>query len=112
MEEKVKRLEGDATTVCLTSRLTDDFTFNIGTSQVLLAHNSQNESVVDSSCTHHMAKDGSLFSSFDNGIENHIFVVDDFALNITGHGDISYRCGQIIDVFHVPSLSANLLLVS
>lgn len=35
-----------------------------------------------------MDKDGSLFSSLDNVVEKKIFVADDFALNITDHGDI------------------------
>lgn len=109
MEEKFKSLEGDATIVHSTSRSVDDFIFNVGTSQALLAQTSMNEWVVDSSCTHHMDKDGSLLSPFDNVVENKIFVAGNFALNIVGHGDIACRHGWIINVFHVPSLSANLL---
>ena len=37
---------------------------------------------------------------------------DDSTLNIVDHGDIACRCGRILDVFHVPSLSTNLFLVS
>ena len=94
-----------------TSGSTDDFTSNVITSQALLDQTSQNEWVVDSSCTHHMAKDTSFFSSPDFALEKEIFVADDFALDIVGHGDVACRRGQIVDVFHVPSLSANLLLV-
>ena len=58
-----------------------------------------------------MAKDGSMFSSFENVIENKIFATYDFALNITGYDDIACRRGQIVDVFHVPILSDNLFSV-
>ena len=37
LEEKVKKLEEDVTTMCLTSHSVDDFTFNVGTSEALLA---------------------------------------------------------------------------
>ena len=92
--------------------LANDFTFSVGNSQALLAQTSHNEWVVDFGCTHHMAKDRSLLSSFDNVVERNIFVGYDFALNIADHGDINRQRGQIVDVFHVPSLSANLLSVS
>lgn len=59
-----------------------------------------------------MAKDASLFSSFDTTTAKNIYVEDDFALDTIGHGDVSCRHGQIIDMFHVPSLSANLLSIS
>ena len=36
-------------------------------------------------------EDGSLFSSFDNVVEENIFVVYDFTFNIVGHGDIICR---------------------
>ena len=42
-EEKFKQLEGDVVVVHLTSWSASEFTFNIGTSQVLLAQTSQNE---------------------------------------------------------------------
>jgi hypothetical protein len=45
-------------------------------------------------------------------LKRKIYVVDDFVLDIVGHGDIPYRHGKIFDVYHVPNLSANLLLVS
>ena len=59
-----------------------------------------------------MDKDDSLFSSLDTIVENKIYVGDDFALDISNHNDVSCWCGWIIDVFHVPSLNVNLLLVS
>ena len=59
-----------------------------------------------------MAKDASLFSSLDNTVEKKIYVVDDFALITTSHGDVTCRHGRIVDMFHVPSLNMNLLLIS
>ena len=59
-----------------------------------------------------MAKDASLFSSLDTTTENKIYLVDDFALDIVGHGDIPFRYGRIVNVYHVPSLNANLLSIS
>ena len=73
----------------LTSWSVSDFTFTVETSQALLANTSQNEWVVESGCIHHMAKDGSLFSSFDNDVEKQIFMVDDFAVNIVSHGCVA-----------------------
>jgi hypothetical protein len=69
----------------------------------------QNEWVVDSGCTHHMAKDASLFTSLDKVVEWKIYVVDEFSLDIVGHGDVPCRHGKIVDVYHVPNLSTNLL---
>ena len=59
-----------------------------------------------------MAKHDSLSSSLDATIEKKIYVDDDFALDIDGHGDISYRHCHIVNVYHVPSLSENLLSIS
>jgi hypothetical protein len=58
-----------------------------------------------------MAKDNSWFSYFEIVIEKDIFVANDFVLNITGHGDIACRRGHVVDMFHVPSLSVDLLSV-
>ena len=88
MEEKVKKIEVDLTTVQLTSWSIDDFTFNVRTSQTLLDQTSRNEWVVYSRCTHHMAKYTSLFSSLDSTLEENILVVDDFSLDIPIHGDV------------------------
>lgn len=95
-----------------TNRLIDDFTFNVGMSQVLLAHTSQNEWVVNSSWTHHMDKDAYMFSFLDIARENMIYIVYESAIDTTSDGDVTCRCGKIVNVFHAPSLSANLLLVS
>ena len=59
-----------------------------------------------------MSKDPSLFSSLDSALEKKILVVDEFALDIISHGDVTYQHGWVIDVFHVPSLSGNLLSIS
>ena len=59
-----------------------------------------------------MAKEASLFSSLDTSTKNKIYVVDNFALDITSHGDATWLHGWIIDVYHVPSLSVNLLSIS
>ena len=88
------------------------FNFNIWAFQAFLAQTSQNEWVTDSSCTHNMANDASLFSSLDTTTEKKIYVAYDFALDITSHGDVSYWYGWIIGMFHVLSISLNLLSVS
>lgn len=59
-----------------------------------------------------MAKYVSLFSSFDTTKKMKIFMVDNFALDIVGHGDVACWHGQILNMFHVHSLSENLLYVS
>lgn len=61
----------------LSSRFSDEFTFTIGTYQALLVQTSQNEWVVNSSCTHPMAKYSSLLSSLDVAAKNKIYVDDD-----------------------------------
>ena len=109
LEVKVKKLEGD---VLVVNQSTDNFTSQVGTSQALLTHTSQHEWVVDFGHAHHMAKDASLLSYLDKFFERNIYVVDDFVLDIVGHGDIPYRHGKIFNVYHVPNLSENLLLVS
>ena len=112
LEEKVWNLEGDVITIRSTSQLIDDFTFNVETSQALLDQTSHNEWVIDYVYTHHMAKDASLLSSLDVSNEKKIYVSNNFALNIVGQDDISCQHGQIVDVYHVPSLSANILFIS
>ena len=59
-----------------------------------------------------MSKDVSLFSSLSGVHEEKIYVVDDYTLSVTGSGDVECQHGQISNVYHVPSLSANLLSVS
>jgi hypothetical protein len=93
-------------------RLANNFTFQVRTSHILLSHSAQNEWVVYSGCTHHMAKDASLFTWLDEAKERKIYVADDFALDVVGQGDVTYRHGKIVDVYDVPNLSANLLSVA
>jgi hypothetical protein len=87
--------------VSIVHRPIDNFTFQVETSQALLSHTMQNEWVVDSRCTHHMAKDASLFTSLDKVVEWKIYVADDFSLDIVGHGDVPCRHGKIVNVYHV-----------
>jgi len=86
--EKVKLLEG---AMSIIRRLIDIFTFQFGTSQSLLSHSMKNEWVVDFGCTHHMAKDASLFTWLDEAKVRKIYLVDDFSLDVVGHGDVTYR---------------------
>jgi hypothetical protein len=59
-----------------------------------------------------MDKDASLFMRLNKAKESKIYVVDDFSLDVVGQGDVSCRHGKIVDVYHVPNLSANLLFVA
>jgi hypothetical protein len=59
-----------------------------------------------------MAKDASLFTWLDKDRESKIYVVDDFSLDVVGQGDFSYRCGNIVDLYHMPNLNSNMLYVS
>jgi hypothetical protein len=59
-----------------------------------------------------MGKDASFFSSLVKAIEKNIYVSDDFPLDIVSRSDVPYRHGKIVDVYHVPNLSANLLSIS
>lgn len=59
-----------------------------------------------------MDKDDSLPSSLDTTIENKIYMASNFALDIIDHCDVSCQHGRNVDVFHVPILSMNMLLVS
>ena len=58
-----------------------------------------------------MRKDASLLPCLDVANENNICVADDFALDITGRGDITCQHCWILYMYHVPSLSANLFLI-
>jgi hypothetical protein len=109
LKEKVKRLEGDVSVV---GQHVDNFTFQVGTSQALLSHSVQNEWVVDFGCTHHMDKDASLFTSLDKCVEINIYIVDEFSLDIIGRGDVHFRHGNIVDVYHVSNINENLLMDS
>jgi hypothetical protein len=59
-----------------------------------------------------MAKDASLFTWLDEVKERKIHVADDFALDVASQGVVACRHGKIVDVYHVPNLSANLLSVA
>jgi hypothetical protein len=59
-----------------------------------------------------MATDSSLLMWLDEAKERKIYVVDDFSLDVVGHGDVSRRHGKIFDIYHVPNISANSLYVS
>jgi hypothetical protein len=109
LEEKVKRLEGNMSDV---HRPADNFTFQVRTSYALLSHSAQNEWVVESGCTHHMAKDTSLFMWLDEAKERKIYVAHDFSLDVACQGDVSCQHGNIVDIYHVPNLSSNLLFVT
>jgi len=58
-----------------------------------------------------MSKDVSFFMWFDEAKERKIYVVDDFSLDVVGHGDVTYWRGKIVDVYHVKNISANLLSI-
>ena len=86
LKEEVKCLEGD---VSIIGRTVDNFIFQVGTSQALLSHSTQNEWVVNSGCTHHIAKDDSLFTWLYEVKERKIYVVDDFTSNVASEGDVT-----------------------
>jgi hypothetical protein len=48
---------------------------------------------VDSGCTHHMAKDATLFMRLNKDEESRIYVVDDFSLDVVVQGDVACRHG-------------------
>ena len=77
----VKNLEGDMSVVF---RLTNNFTFQVETSQALMSHTMHNEWVVDSTCTRHMVKYATLFTRLNKSEESKIYVVDDFSLDVAG----------------------------
>lgn len=59
-----------------------------------------------------MDKDPSLFSSLNSTLEKKIFVANNFALDIVDHGDVTCQYGCLVNMFHVPNISDNLLLIS
>jgi hypothetical protein len=72
--------------VFVVHRPTDNFTFQV----TLLSHSMQNEWVVDYGCTHHMDRNASLFTSLDEAKDMNISVADDFSLDITDQGDVTF----------------------
>jgi hypothetical protein len=59
-----------------------------------------------------MAKDASLFTILNKSKESKIYVIDDFSLDVVGQVDVSCRHGKIVDIHHVPNISANMFYVS
>jgi len=59
-----------------------------------------------------MAKDDSLFMSLYEAKERKIYVAEDFSVDIVSQGDVTCRHGRIVDIYHVPKFSVNLLLAS
>jgi hypothetical protein len=53
-----------------------------------------------------------LSTWFDEDKEKKIYVLDDFSLDVVGQGDVTSPYGNIVNVFHVPNLSTNLLCVA
>lgn len=96
LEEKVKNLEGDVSTRCSTNmqhRTSEgrayNYMFFVSSSQILHAHTSKSEWIVDSGCTHHMAKDASLFLALYQAKKKGIFFfANDHALTVAGCGKI------------------------
>ena len=59
-----------------------------------------------------MDKDASLFSSLSGAPKQKIYVASDYALTIVGNGDVECQHGCLFDVYNVPIMSENLLLVA
>jgi hypothetical protein len=81
LADKVKHLEGEVLNV---HQFIDNFTFQVRTSRAFLSHYVQKKWIFESGCTHHMAKDDSLFTSLDEAAERMIYIADDFSLDIVG----------------------------
>ena len=59
-----------------------------------------------------MAKDVSMFSSLSGAPKENIYVFNDYALIVTRNRDVKCQHGRISNIYHVPSVSLNFLLVS
>ena len=59
-----------------------------------------------------MENDASLFSSLSGSSEENIYVTNDYVLTVIGNDDVECHHGRIENVYHVPIMSAKLLLVS
>lgn len=90
----------------------DNYTFFVSTSLRLHAHFSKSVEIVDCGFTHLIAKDACLFSSLNKTTKEEIFVVDGYSLTIIGCGRIECQNGVITSVYHVPSLSVNLMFIA
>ena len=58
-----------------------------------------------------MENNVSLFSSLSGAPKKNIYVADDYSLTVIGRGNVEFKHGHISNVYHVPRLCANLLLV-
>jgi hypothetical protein len=74
-------------------------------------HIAHNEWVFESGCSHHMAKDATLFMRLNKVEESRIYVVDDFSLDVAGMGDATCQHGKIVDIYHVQNISDNMLSI-
>jgi hypothetical protein len=54
-----------------------------------MSHSVHNEWVFYSRCTHHMAKDATLFTKLNKTKDSKIYIVDDFALDVASQGDVA-----------------------
>jgi hypothetical protein len=59
-----------------------------------------------------MDKDASLFMWLDEAKGRKIYVVDDFSLGVVDQGDVSFIHWNIVEVYHVLNISANMLFIS
>jgi hypothetical protein len=59
-----------------------------------------------------MDKYASLFTRLNKSKDSKIYVVDDFSLDVVAQGDVARQHGNIVDVYHVPKISANIFFVA
>ena len=59
-----------------------------------------------------MEKDASLFSSLSRSPKDNICVANDYPLIVVGNGDVECQHDHIYGIYHVRSLSSNLLSVT
>jgi hypothetical protein len=59
-----------------------------------------------------MVKYVTLFKRLNKAQESKIYFAHDFALDVVGQGDVACRHGKIVDVYHVPNISSNLLYIA
>jgi hypothetical protein len=72
---------------------------------------SDDEWLIDSGASYHMAKDKSIFYALNECNTKKIFVSDDISLSVVGSGTVKVENGHFNDVLCVPNLSCNLLSV-
>jgi hypothetical protein len=59
-----------------------------------------------------MEKYVTLFTRLNKFNESIIYVIDDFSLDVVGQGVVSCRHGKIVNIYHVPNISSNLLSIA